>query len=58
MIHSADICTTKDALLKAKRAIDQAIDLIDKFDQATDELERIVETNNPATPWPDSWSLW
>jgi ribosome-associated translation inhibitor RaiA len=42
MITQFDISTTKDALKKAKQAIDQALDLIERFDQATDDLEKEI----------------
>lgn len=41
-ITLADVSQTKEALEKAKKAIDQAIDLIERFDQATDDLEKII----------------
>lgn len=53
MITQLDISATKDALKKAKWAIDQAIELIEKFDQATDELEKEIITQNPPAYTPE-----
>lgn len=46
MITQLDISTTKDALKKAKWAIDQALELIERFDQATDDLEKEISEYN------------
>lgn len=43
IITLLDISSTKEALQNAKYAIDKALDLIDRLDQATDDLEKEIE---------------
>jgi hypothetical protein len=50
-ISSSEVSQIKDNLKKAQYVIEQAIELIEKFDQATDELEsslakKIVEEHS------------
>lgn len=42
MITQSEVSNTKEALKLAKQSIDLALELIEKFDQATDDLEKEI----------------